>query len=403
MSQGLPNAKINLLNGQLGRSETDTGEYLLVLTGVAVASKIGLNEPKRVTRLAEAEALGLDAQYDTDNSLKVYYDVAGFYSVADEGTPLWIMLIADATTMSDALNKDNDIVQKAITEADGVISLMGINRVPDGAYSPTITEGIDPDVISAVKNAHELTVATQAYKTPLRVLIGGRGFDGSVTDLYDFSQDAYNGAGVVLASDEASGYPSVGFTLGWAAQGSLQEAISKVKRGQLPIEQGYFTDGTKVKVNKSEEGAQTEQDVIYNKRYIALRRFQNRDGYYFSGFLAATAASDDYSELQRGRIIDYALRIAYNTMIEEIDDDIDIDESGFPAPAEMKSIEGAVSEALGDALIKTGYASGVIVEINPNQNLLATDSITLDRLAIRPKGYPKYLEANLGFDNPLNT
>ncbi|ANQ49613.1 hypothetical protein MY04_4796 [Flammeovirga sp. MY04] len=403
MSKGLPNAKITILNDQLGRDITNTGEFLLVLTGIAVTDKIELNEVKKITSLSEAEALGLDAAYDTANSLKVHHEITAFYRAADEGIPLWIMLISDATTMADALDKNNNIVQKALTDAGGVISLVGINRIPDGAYSPTPTEGIDPDVITAVEKAHELSIATQSYKTPVRVLVGGRGYTGVVADLHDFSQDSYNGAAVVLASESETGYPAVGLTLGWAAQGSIQEAISKVERGSLPVFTGYLTDGSKIEVNRAETGQETTQDKIYDKRYIAFRKFANRDGYYFSGFLAATSKADDYSEIQRGRIIDYALRIAYDTLIDQIDNDIEIDTNGFPAAAEMKAIEGAVSGALTELLVKPGYASGVIVELDPNQNLLSTDTIVVDRIAVRPKGYPKYLEANLGFDNPLNS
>ncbi|NME69009.1 DUF2586 family protein [Flammeovirga aprica] len=394
MSQGLPNVNISILNNQLGRDVTNSEEYLLVLTGIAVAGKIALNEVHRITSIEEAEALGLDTDYDTANSVNVHADISTFFDTAGKGTPLWVLLISEDTTMTDALDKTGAIVKKALSDAGGAITMAGINVIPNDTYNPTIDNGIDPDVITAVAKAQELIEEAQSFRTPLRILVGGRAYTGVAGDLHDFSKDATNGVGVVIGSAQSDGYPAVALALGISAEYEIHEAISKVQNGAVfTLGNAYTSAGGKIKVNDPAE------DMIYNKRYISFRKFANRDGFYFTGFLSACDPADDFSEIQRGRVIDRGLRVAYDSLINQIDNDLETNEDGTVEPAIIKDIEGSVEEALNSALVTTGSASGVKLVMPTNQNVVQTDQLVIEKIGIRPKGYPKYIDVNLGLSN----
>jgi hypothetical protein len=99
-------------------------------------------------------------------------------------------------------------------------------------------------------------------------------------------------------------------------------------------------------------------------------------------------------------VIDKAHRIAYATFVDEIEDDVELDENGFLNPAVAKGYAAKIERA-----IRLGMAdeiTDVKCDINPAQDVLATDLITITKLGIIPFGYSSFIEVPLGFSNPQN-
>lgn len=398
---GLPNVEITLLNNQLGRVVPSEDRVAgLVVFGVAVATLFAIGDTKQVTTLAAAEALGINAAYDTANTTDAWKQINEFYDRAGNGAELWIHLAAKTTTMATACDKANNIARKMLLDASGRITMWGIARTPDNAYTPTYTGGLDSDVQAAVLKAQELCVEFATAFRPCRALVGARDFQGTASALTNFRQNTTNRVGVVLASTSATynavAYKnaSVGFTLGQFMNRPVMRNIARVKDGDLGLTAGYLSGGTTV------EAQEANLDGIHDKGYIIFRKFVNKNGYFFNDDCAACPLSDDYSSLARGRVIDKALRITYVTFVEEIQDDIDIDIDGYMSPAVVKDYQKKIIAAVEAGMI-TGpdeaEISGVQCIIDPAQQVSVTDTVKIEKLAIQPKGYAKYISVNLGF------
>lgn len=395
----LPGVNINLLNNQLGRVQpTADGVAGLILTGIAVAGKINLLEPKQIFTTEDAKALGLDAQYDTANSLQVWRHISEFYAQAGEGSELWIVLVAETTTMADMADVSGNVAPALLDAADGRIRLLGITRVPDGTYTATYTAGLDDDVITAMGNAHALAQAYADLYAPVRVVVEGRDYQGVLGDLDDLHQQTNNRVQGIIGNTLADTSAAVGFLLGKYAGIAVQRNPGRVKDGDLNIQQAYLSDG-----NPIGDISAGEQDALHDKGWVFMRKYQGKAGFYFTDDPTAVALSDDYSSFARGRVIDKALVIAYTTYVEELLDDIEINpDTGQMPAAVVKSYQAAIENAININMTANGEISGVQCTIDPTQNVLATDKVAVT-LLITPRGYSKHIEVDLGFSNPANS
>lgn len=394
---GLPKVNITLENGALGLTAgTADGLAALIYSGVAVVDKIALSEPKQIFSTDEAKALGLDEAYDTANGTKVWKNIKDFYAQAGEGAALWVMLFDPTTTMADVMDQANDLAKKCLDAGEGLIRLMAIGRVPAGGYVPTYADGVDDDVTAAILKAHELAEAYAAQYKPLRVIVDGRDYQGVSAGLIDLKGNSNNRVGMLMSTDQAGSLnAAVGLVLGRLAANPVQRNIGRVKDGALGVNAAYFTDG----VTKIEDVGSGEQDQIHDKGVIFLRKWQGKNGYYFNDDPTAAPASDDYSSIARGRVIDKAMVVTYATYVDEILDDLEVDENGFMSPAVVKSYQAKIQNALDIALTSNDEVSAITVTIDPAQNVLSTNTVAIG-LKIRPKFYSKTIEVTLGFENP---
>lgn len=390
----LPDVEIEELNNQVGASTpSDDGIMGLILSGVA-APGIALLDPKQIFSVDDAAALGLDAAYDTTNSLDVHKQINEFYLRAARGQECWVMLISQTTTMADACNRTNNIARVLLDRAPQM-SMFGITRTPDAAYIPTFVDGIDDDVNAAVLNAHELCREYARANSPFRCLVGARAFQGVPADLRNFRANTQNRCGVVLGSLTTDGDPAVGFTLGQFSNRPVQRNIGRNRDGDLGIGEAYFTNG--MPINEYKDALNS----IHDKGYIFMRQFPRRNGWWFSDDPSCAPPTDDYAFLALGRVIDKAHKIGYDTYVSELQDDVDTDDNGFMDPAVVKTFESTVEEAIADQMLPAEITA-VRCRINPEQNIIGTSRVNITKLGVRPKGYAKFIYVPLGFDNPFN-
>lgn len=386
----LPRINITLSNGGLGRViPVDDATAGLLLSGTAVTDKIQLSDPRQIFSLQDMTDLGITA---LTNPL-AHKEITAFYAQFGEGAELWIMLVSDATTMADMCDKTNTIITKLLDAADGMIRILGVNRIPAIGYIPVITDGLDADVMEAVMNLDATRKEYLAKFMPFRAVIGCLGFAKAyVSTLHNFRQNANPGVGPVLGSDDGL-TPAVGMVLGRLASIPVQRNIGRVKSGDVGLLNAFFPDGTTVKELKN------AADSIHDKGYIFFRKFVRRSGFYFNDDMTAAPNSDDYSSLSRGRVIDKAIVIANDTYTEELLDDVDVNETtGYLPPSLTAHFQGVIENAI--KINMAGEISGVRVYFDPKQNLLSTDKVAV-RLRIIPKGQIKAIDVDLGFYNPL--
>jgi hypothetical protein len=382
---GLPKVAITLGNGNLGRTvATEDGVAGLVLSGVATAS-LALATPKAIFSLDDAIALGIT---EAGTNASAYRHIKEFYDLAGEGAELYIMLLASTVTL--AQMADVAFATGAallLNAAQGRIRLLGLTR---NAAAPTLKDGLDEDGLAAITKAEQLALSYSAAFKPVRILIEGRGADvENVATLKDLRTYSANHVGVVIGSTKNDGSASVGLVLGRAAAIPVQRNLGRVKDGAMPVNQAF--------INRKKVEEISADDLLHDKGYIIFRTFVGRSGYFLNDDPMCAPVTDDYSQLALGRVIDKAILIAYQTYVEELNDEVVIDAQGRISVPVIKYLQSKIETAVNQGM--AGEISSFSAYIDAGQNVLSTGKIIV-KAAVVPVGYTKTIEVLLGFANP---
>lgn len=386
----LPRVKINYLNGLLGTvpENLDGLLGLVVLGSTAVSTTFVLGTPYRLVRPDDLSALGITAT----NNPRIVELVRQFYAEVEEGTPVYLIGLA-ATAMTAVLDVDSGPMKALLQQLHG--SLRGLIVASASTASVTVTDGLDPDVLTAMPKAQALAVwAADNLYAPIFVILEGRHFE-SAADAPDLKLLAYNRVGVFIGDVvTGSANAAVGTLAGRIAASPVQRNIGRVATGALaPV--SMFIASMKV------DEAMSVVDALYAKGYICPRIYTGLSGYYLVDDPLAVAATDDYAHLTARRTVDKAARIAYVTLLQFLLDEIEVNTDGTMQDPVLKSWQAAVENAIDTQMTAFGElsvvdGSGCKFYINPSQNVLATSKVE-GTLKVRPFGYPRDIIVNIGF------
>ena len=389
----LPNIKFNISKNGLGLLQADLQKIPgLVLTGATVSgtNKVVAGTSYQIFSLKEAENLGIEA---TGTNAFAYKQIKAFYDQAKTGAELWLMLVTQATTMEAMADVNGVFAKKLLSDAQGKIRIIGL--VKKSGTTETIVDGLDEDVKLAVIKAQALCEDFSSRYNQVRCIVSGNKFTGVVANLKDYTTTDFNKVAILLANTDASKEACVGLAIGRLAQISTQRKISRVKDGAVEPLAAYFTNGVTV------ETLDTAWDAIDNKAYIFLRSFANRSGYFFTSDKTLTSATDDFNSLARGLVMDEAVLIAYDTLVEELSDEIPVTTAGTIHPAIVKGWQNNIERQLNGLMVATGKLSGVKAFIDQNQNILVTNNLEV-QLQLLPVGYADFITVNIGFTTTLD-
>lgn len=385
-----PNVNITLGNGNLGRSAaTDDGVAALLLTGAAVSGKLELNKHYQLSGMADLVALGATA----DNNSLVYKEVTAFYEQTGDGAELHLLVVAEATTLTQMCDSAADSpLRKLIDASGGRVRLVGVNKIPPTEYEADTTQGIDKDAITAAEKAQAVIESYAAGKVnPFRLLMPAPAFDAEVDSLFKPRESSTNAVCYVLASDDAAKHTAaIGRVLGRAASLSVHQSIGRVRSGSIGTDM-YLTDG------QSYIDADGLADSLHDAGYIIPVAYPRKNGAYLNGDPAAAPVTDDYAQLRYGRTVDKARIIVYDTLIDEILDDVDTDSAGDLSAGQRTSYEGMIENAVLTQM--NGEITSFAVSIPEGQNILTSETIRVV-CRIQPKGVVETFEVTLEFTNP---
>lgn len=375
----------------------DDGCTGLICTAVAVSGKFALNTNYLITSLKELEALGINSA-STGANANVYKCVKEFYEEAPKGTKLYLRGAATSVTVDQLVDKTTANAQALLEYAAGDIRTLMVKVTDAQNYTPTVTHAIDAKVETAITKAQALAeAAAEDLKAPILVLLEGRHYNGTPADLPNLTQLTDNRVAVVIG-DTVTGSKgaAVGLLAGRIARIPVQRSIARVKDGAMKATEMFI--GSVVAESGSPE-------TIHGKGFICPRTFVGKGGYYWSDDSIATGPTDDYCLIPRRRTIDKAYRIAYLAMLEQVSDEIALTADGKIAPAVCKNMETVMESAIINQMTSVGNLgndpqdpndTGVIAYVNPEQNIVATSRLNAS-LRVRPYGYSKYIEVDLGF------
>lgn len=391
----LPRVKIQFLNGLLGTvGESADGLMALVCGATAVPGKLTLNKVYELTSVDGLTELGVTEA----NNAVLYKHVTEFYDEAGSGTKLILYPVATtskATDICDYTKTAEGNLRDLITKQNGALRGIGIAGINTGSTAAS-TNGLDPDVFTALPKAQQLGEwATEELYAPLFITLEGRGYDAS-KELKDLTSEKYNRVCVLISdTKQSSNGACVGTLLGRVASIPVQRNIGRVKDGSLfPLE--MYVGAKKV----DESG--TAITSIFEKGYIVVRKHVGRSGYYFADDPMACFPTDDYSHITNRRVVDKAYRITYDTMLDELLDELELNEDGTLQHAVVKSWQQTMENAINRQMTANGELSsdgegnGCQCYIDSKQNVISTSKIKVT-LKVRPHGYSRYIDVNLDF------
>lgn len=395
-----PNVKITFANGALGSvAASADGVVGMVVNGVAVTGKLELGKAYVLRSLEGLEALGVTGGASDANKY-LYQCVKLFYGEAGKGAELWVMVVSSSTTVSAMLDTDNENAKKLVRASGGRVRIV----LALSSSAVTVSEGaaLASDVATAISKGQALGEwAAETLYAPVVALIEGKGYsNGSAADLTDLTEGEANRVGVVIGQvmEGESAYGSLAAVIaGRIAKIPVQRHIGRVKDGALKIDSATI-DGT-VDIQDA------DIDTVNAKGYITLTTHVGRSGYYVCDDPLATAEGDDYHSLARRRVVDKAYRIAYDTLLNYLNDEVPCNSDGTLVAAVAKSWEADVVSAIANAMTSNGELStdpgdskdkGVVCEVDREQNVVSTGKVRVG-IGVKPYGYAKYIEATLGF------
>lgn len=386
----LPGVTIELGSGGLGRvAATDDGVAGLLLTGTAVPEKLQLNKHYQLSSTKDLSNLGITAE----NNALVDHEVRSFYAQAGEGSELHLLVVAEATLLAAMCDPAADSpLSKLVEGAGGRIRILGVNRLIPAEGEVDTEQGIDGDAIAAAAKAQQCAENYATKVMPFRMFLPAARWTGEV-GTYKPSESSYNRVAMVLASEgELSGqYPaSIGMVLGRAAKAEPQQSLGRVKFGSLAAD-GYFTDGS----NFLEKQGLAES--LHDAGFIFFLNYPSKNGCYLNGCPMATNATDDYAVLNNGRVMDKAMRIAYDTYIDEIMDNVTVGEDGKLPSDICTSFESMIENAV--ASLMDGQISAFEATVDPEQNILSTSRLEIE-CSLVPLGTINNIHVLLAFSNP---
>ena len=385
----LPRIKINYLSGQLGTVGTSPDGLVAIVAGAtAVASTFELGISYKLRKPSELTALGVTEE----NNPALVHFVRDFYRQAEEGAEVVVYGVDPAKTMTELLAKEEGAVRKLIERHSGALRAIFLSS--SAGDSEEATEGLSPDVYTALPEAQVLADwATSELYAPLFIVIDGRGYTGK--NLRDLSKQSYNRVGVLVGStkQEDKG-ASLGILAGRIASIPVQRNAGRVRDGALKPETFYLA-------GKPIEEVQSEIIELYEKRYITFRRYVGRTGYFIADDNLATSPTDDYAQIANRRVIDKAYRLCYDSLLDLMLDELELNEDGTLQAPIIKAWEQKVEDAINRSMTASGELSsedgeGCRCVIDPKQNVVATSKIELT-LKVRPHGYARYIDVALGF------
>ena len=188
---------------------------------------------------------------------------------------------------------------------------------------------------------------------------------------------------------------TVGNALGMLSKMSVHESIAWVAKCPTGIDTPAFADGSLVK--------ETDMGVVNtlnDKRFIFLRTFGGLQGSFYNDSHTMDELTSDYNAIERVRTMDKAVRGIRTYLLPYLSSPLYVDpKSGQLSQGTITFLTSVANRQL-EAMEKAGELSGFIVEIDPNQNVLASSMVEFVIKQV-PVGVMRKVQIKIGFTTKI--
>jgi hypothetical protein len=175
---------------------------------------------------------------------------------------------------------------------------------------------------------------------------------------------------IALLGSTYSTYGCIGNCLGAVSKAAVNESIAWVQKFPLGLSMPGFITGDLVK-----EVATANLNLLNDKRYIFVRTHVGISDCYYNDSFTLDLPTSDYAYIENVRTMDKATRGIRTNLLPYLNSPLYVDaETGKLRADTVAVLETIAGNALDD-MEKAGELSGYKVEINPEQNVLATSEL----------------------------
>lgn len=368
----LPGVYIEIVNGGLGGVQAS-------LDGVA--GLIFMNADTSVAGTADVftaySAADIEKEDITDDAVKA--KCLRFYEEAGDGNELNVYVI-DSDESSPA--SYTAALTAFFAAFDKRVPVIGIE---------TIGETFTASMETAVTGLQTL-METQAARFKASVaVVAKNNWDELATDLRSYKS---NRVAVSIAGDAGFKNADAATLIGRLAKVPVQRNAGRVKNGSVNTDINGISNGDKAELFES------MWNTLDAAGFTFLRTYAGDVGFYFNNDHTCAPASDDFSSIARVRAIDKAVLLAYQVLVQEVNEEVKINSDGTMEAGYLSYIRGNVENTINTAMTANGEISGVSCTIDAKQNILSTNKLEVN-IRIVPVAYAKEISVTIGFVNPL--
>jgi hypothetical protein len=190
-------------------------------------------------------------------------------------------------------------------------------------------------------------------------------------------------------------YGCIGNCLGALSKAAVHESIAWVQKFPLGLSMPGFITGDLVK-----EVTTTEQNQLNDARFIFVRTHVGTSDCYYNDSHTLDLPTSDYAYIENTRTMDKATRGIRSNLLPYLNSPLYVDATSGKLRADtVASLETIAGKALDD-MEKAGELSGYKVEINPDQNVLATSVLEVQIKNV-PVGVMRTVLIKIGFTTSI--
>lgn len=416
--------------GALGVNTLTAGDEIsgLVIAAPDTAGMIA-GETKVVYNINDVEALGFTAAYDAANFVNAYRHLSEFYRLAEEGTKLTILLVAQATTLSGIFtetvaNAADSPAQLLLVASGG--DIRQIAAVVNPTAAPVALDGFTTEIYAAIPKAQ--AVADWAYNNsmPCQVLLEGYAYGGNaatVQGVRDIANVDAPKVSVIIGQDwkYADTLPvddgtdpvymrtlaDVGTALGTLAAAAINQSIGDNSAFNL-------TDATRDAWMVAGLSNHTKNSANFN----SLQTLENKGfifGVTYPGFAGVRWNGDhtcvevvidaqgniNEHTISYGRVLDKAIRLLFSAYLPELKKAWPvIPATGLLPTGVIKHFEGVGQSVLNDMLLRNEISLGTVT-VDEASDLITEKVLKIKKIKIVPYGYSNAIEASINLKSRL--
>lgn len=371
--------KFNRTNGNVPKTlpGNDHISGLLYYLGNSDELPKGFSTTQRiqlVSSIESAEKLGITADADNWNIKNLHFQLTCIFA-KNPGITLYLGLFnnpsktdgeEEATPLfSEIKTMQNfaggDIRQIGVYRGNNTLKAAELTNLQ--AVATKLEEEDMPLVIlyaPKVANVTSLTSTVWAGENKKNVsVVIGQDMDGTAAAL---QKDKMSASAVVTG---------LGTVLGLVSAASVHESISWVQKFPTGVALPGFCDGT-TELRSLDKGIIDKLDEC---RFIFFRTYGGLAGSYINDSHNMDSAISDYNTIESVRTMDKAVRGIRTYLLPELGSPLYIDpETGKMSPETVAHLQTVANYQLED-MKKAGELSGYVVEIDPEQNVLASSTV----------------------------
>ena len=187
----------------------------------------------------------------------------------------------------------------------------------------------------------------------------------------------------------------VGNALGMLSKMAVHESIAWVAKCPSGIDTPAFADGTLLKT--IDIGVVNTLD---DKRFIFLRTFGGLVGSFYNDSHTMDEQTSDYNAIERVRTMDKAARGIRTYLLPHLSSPLYVDPQSGKLDQGTVAFLTAVANRQLEAMEKARELSGFVVQIDPDQNVLASSTMEIVVKQV-PVGVMRKIRVKIGFTTKL--